>query len=152
MAQPLYSLHNNPEHLTVDRILDHDALLALTLPNFVKAPHCCQEWVRQVCQAATGDLFDDFWGESALITAQNFESDDTLTVPLVQGSQPGDLLYKMHGSGGDGHVGIRILGNRVAENSSVHWTGRDARGIRPLVAFGNFDLIVRLALLPRFRK
>jgi hypothetical protein len=50
----------------------------------------------------------------------------------------------MTGSGGNGHVAIRILGNKVAENSSVHWDGRDARGVRTLKEFGNFDMIVRL--------
>lgn len=66
-----------------------------------------------------------------------------LTVPKKNGSVIGDLLYKFGGT--HGHVGVRIAGNRVAENSSVHGVGdEDARGIRTLKQFGEFDGIVRL--------
>ncbi len=66
-----------------------------------------------------------------------------LIVPIARGSVVGDILYKFGGR--HGHVGIRIGGNRVAENSSVHGIGEeDARGIRTLNSFGQVDGIVRL--------
>lgn len=94
-------------------------------------------------QAVYGDRFDEYWRDSALHTGLAFRS-SPYNVPLTQGSTQGALLYKLHGSGGDGHVGIRVMGNMVAENSSVHWDGRDARGKRTLREFGNFDVIVIL--------
>ncbi len=108
-----------------------------------KKPHRCQEWVRLCAEQEFGTKFDDEFDETALLSARNFKG-TKYEVPLENGSQPGDLLYKMTGSGGNGHVAIRILGNKVAENSSVHWDGRDARGVRTLKEFGNFDMIVRL--------
>jgi hypothetical protein len=106
-------------------------------------------WVREVVQSLYGGLFNRYWKGTALLTAKAFQPSQ-YAVPLDNGSTIGDLLYKMHGSGGAGHVGIRIDGNRVAENSSVHWNPQDARpdarGIRRLSEFGNFDLIVRLPL------
>jgi hypothetical protein len=44
-----------------------------------------------------------------------------------------------------GHVGIRVAGNRVAENSTTR-VGRvqGAKGFRTLDQFGKVDLIVRL--------
>ncbi len=123
--------------------------LAQSGPSYVSKPHCCQMWVREVVQSVYGGLFNRYWKGTALLTAKAFEHSQ-FAVPLENGSTIGDILYKMHGSGGAGHVGIRINGNRVAENSSVHWNPQDARpdarGIRRLSEFGNFDLIVRLPL------
>jgi hypothetical protein len=115
----------------------------LSDPHFITLPHRCQQWLRQVVQSVYGSQFDDFWKGSAATTGRCFQH-SPYAVPLANGSQPGDILYKLKGSGGDGHVGIRLPGNLVAENSSVHWDGRDARGTRTLKEFGNFDLIVRL--------
>jgi hypothetical protein len=98
-----------------------------------------------VVQAVYGSKFDEFWSTSARLTGRRFKK-SPYAVNLTNGSVVGDLLYKLNGSGGAGHVGIRIAGNRVAENSSVHWDGIDARGIRTLREFGHFDLIVRLPL------
>lgn len=65
-------------------------------------------------------------------------------VPLKNGSVVGDLLYKFGGA--HGHVMIRIPGNKVAENSSVHGIGpdEDARGTRTLKQIGTVEGIVRL--------
>ncbi len=70
-------------------------------------------------------------------------------VDVSHGSVPGDILYKgRKTSGRFGHVGIRIEGNKVAENSSSHVDpehgDNDARGTRSLEAFGAYELIVRL--------
>ncbi len=146
MAQQLWTRSNKPPGLPDNLLLDHNALLAVTAPHFETQPHFCQRWVRQVVQATFGDQFDEFWEPTAAATGQAFAVDFRLVVDPHQGSQPGDLLYKLTGSGAAGHVAIRILGNRVAENSSCHWNGRDARGLRKLTEFGHADLIVRLAL------
>lgn len=60
------------------------------------------------------------------------------------GSVVGDILYKFGGA--HGHVGIRIPGNIVAENSSVHGVGasEDARGTRTLKQWGQIEGIIRL--------
>lgn len=63
-----------------------------------------------------------------------------------RGSIVGDILFQSgHGHGRHGHVGCRIFGNRVGENSSVHCSGtdRDARGVRDLASFGALSGIVR---------
>jgi hypothetical protein len=118
---------------------------ALTGSQFEARPHLCQKWVRQVIQSLYSDTFDQLFETDAIRTGNCFNAHG-LGVPLLHGSAVGDVLYKLHGSGGHGHVGIRIEGNRVAENSSVHWDGHEARGIRSLREFGNFDLIIRLPL------
>jgi hypothetical protein len=119
------------------------ATRALRDPHFITLPHRCQQWLRQVIQHVYGSEFDEFHKANAASSGRAWRL-STYAVPLSSGSQPGDILYKLKGSGGDGHVGIRLPKNLVAENSSVHWDGRDARGVRTLKEFGNFDLIVRL--------
>ncbi len=121
----------------------HAAQVGLTFKGFIKEPHCCQMWVRQVYESVYDERFDDFQKDTAILAGRAWKR-SRYAVLLRNGSVPGDLLYKLHGSGGDGHVGIRLPGNIVAENSSVHWDGKDARGTRTLKEFGNFDLIVRL--------
>lgn len=127
------------------RLIDA-ATKALTAHNFETRPHYCQRWVRQVIESVYGDRFDAFSADTALHAGLRWRK-SKYNVPLTEGCTQGDLLYKLTGSGGDGHVGIRIMGNMVAENSSVHWDGSDARGRRTLKEFGNFDVIVRLPSL-----
>jgi hypothetical protein len=117
----------------------------LSSPQTESLPHYCQRWARQVVQSLYAAQFDAHWRENAIQTGFAL-ANAGLSVPLTQGSTVADLLYKLRGSGGAGHVGIRIDGNRVAENSSVHWDGHDARGIRTMKEFGHFDLIIRLPL------
>lgn len=124
--------------------LNDAAIAAVTAKTgYEKKPHYCQRWVRQVVQSVCGATYDHLFKASAVETGKAMKAAG-LSVPLTRGCVPGDLLYKLTGSGGDGHVGIRVEGNRVAENSSVHWNGKDARGFRSLKEFGNFDLIIRL--------
>jgi hypothetical protein len=121
------------------------AKYALTAPHFTSIPHECQIWTREVYEFVYAEQFEKYRRSSARQTALAFK-ESPFYVPFPNGSTIGDLLYKTVGSGGDGHVGIRINGNRVAENSSVHVEddAPDARGIRTLKEFGNFDVIVRL--------
>ncbi len=60
-----------------------------------------------------------------------------------RGTLPGDLLFWLDGK--HGHVGMRIKGNKIGENSSVHSTaGSDARGTRKLADLRPADIVVRL--------
>lgn len=107
-------------------------------------------WVRLVIEWVCGLVFwsknpPDAIAACHALQALGFE------VPKENGSVPGDLLFKLTGSGGFGHVGIRVAGNMVAENSSVHDDDDgDARGLRTLAEFGDFDVIIRIP--PKFFK
>lgn len=64
---------------------------------------------------------------------------------LVKSGHPevGDLLvWTGEGHGSHGHIAMRVLGNRIAENATIHHnqTG-DARGFRPLAGLDpNFSV------------
>lgn len=130
----------------VNEALEEAAVKAVTADGFETLPHYCQRWTRQVVETVYGKRFEDVIHKANAISAGLALRSAGYSIPLQNGSVPGDLLFKLHGSGGDGHVGIRVLGNKVAENSSVHWDGHDARGFRSLKEFGHFDLIIRLPL------
>lgn len=131
------------------RTLSDVASMALKAPSFPSEPNLCSMWVRLVTDEFYGkDAFRHLFGASARISAMRFKK-SPYAVPLKRGSKPDDILFRFGGNNGFGHVGIRIPGNRVAENSSVH-VGEDddeARGIRSLSHFGDWDLTVRLPTL-----
>lgn len=114
-----------------------------------REPGYCQRWVRQCCQFIYGGKYNRWWQASAKDTATQFlnhppEGVIVLKTNRVSKTRLGDLLYCTEGHGGFGHVGIRIPGNRVAENS-VRKADRThgAIGTCPLADFG-FDVVVRL--------
>jgi hypothetical protein len=117
----------------------------------VKTAGYCQRWVRQQIMATYGPTlykkyFEKFMKGSAYETMLAFQK-SPYAVPVSNGSVIGDILYKGRKTSGKyGHVGIRIVGNRVAENSSSHIApgDNDARGIRSYEAYGPYELIVRL--------
>ena len=127
------------------------AVEALTGPGFESRSGFCLRWTRQVVQSVYGSKYDAYWTASATETMAKVKGspyavkvDNTLP---AGGSQVGDILLKgTKTSGKYGHVGIRVIGNKVAENSSAHTSGtdREARGLRSLDAFGSFELIMRL--------
>jgi len=130
------------------------ATIALTAPGFERRPGYCQRWVRQVVEALYGDEFDQYWRGTAYETMRAFR-DSVYFLPAQNSAdvwtplQRGDLVYKGRiTSGRAGHVGIPILGNRFAENSSCHWSEADpdARGTRSIAAWGPYEGIVRLSL------
>jgi hypothetical protein len=106
----------------------------------------CQKWARQQYESVYGDIF---------------HADNPLTAHLAalewcktrychaggNWGQIGDLLYWTGTpSQPEGHVVIRIKGNRIAENSVVHflWDG-DGRGTRLIKNLPRKpDVIVRL--------
>ncbi len=68
--------------------------------------------------------------------------------PTLTNSLPGDLIFWVgSGHGKHGHVGGRIAGNRLAENSSYHSgpNDDDARGTRDLRQLFGISGVVRLA-------
>lgn len=122
---------------------------ALTAVGFVKRSGMCQKFARQNVQFVYGSQFDKFHKATAELSRAAW-ANSIYSVPLHHGSRVGDILYKRGTpSQPEGHVGIRVAGNLVAENSSVHGGDGDARGLRGLSAFGKPDLIVRLPNVPR---
>lgn len=112
---------------------------------FVRLRGRCQQFVRQNIQKKYGARFDSYHKASAHLSMKAWEGSPYAVEP-VRGSVVGDILYKSGTkSNPAGHVGIRVPGNRVAENSSTS-IGRvsGAKGFRSLEEFGKVDLIVRL--------
>lgn len=133
--------------------LAYAAVDGLTDPGFETRPGYCQRWVREVVQSLYGDLFNDYWEDSAAHTLMQFRTSKLLLHPAAPLSR-GDLLYKSpEYSGVAGHVAIMGPNALVCENSSYHWNPAeahpDARGTRSLTAFGPFSAIVRLTLQNR---
>lgn len=112
----------------------------------------CQMWMRYTVQALDGPKWDSWlWQRSAKLAGEAFwnkratlpDGAVVLKSSRAADTQVGDLLYRTESGGKDGHVCIRVSGNRVAENSSVHSGPNGAIGFRPLGAV-TFDTIVRL--------
>ncbi len=121
------------------------AVHALTSSNYPTKGGRCQEWTRKVWQAVYGHKFDFAWKDTAALASRAFAGTH-YDVPLHRGSKPGDILYRESGNNGSGHVGIRVAGNMVAENSSLHDDDdHDARGLRTFDEFGPIERIVRLS-------
>jgi hypothetical protein len=115
----------------------------------VKAPGMCSAFVRRVVRKVYGSKFDHLFGKSARVSGKNFQSTSFARPYGGPASlQVGDLLFKLDGSKGFGHVGIFVGPQGVAENSSTK-VGRvsGAKGYRSVQDFGKpdkIDLIVRL--------
>lgn len=106
----------------------------------------CQSYARTCYEDEYGDIFHD----ENPATAGEAEKEWRKTKYAKPGGNwgaIGDILYfEPQGNDPYGHVGIRIPGNLLAENSIVHYraTG-DGRGTRPLSELGRFpSTIVRL--------
>ena len=129
-----------------------------------REPLHCQQWVRECYEVIYGKSYDRYRVGSAKLAGLKWFEDSRLgklpsgVVVLKTGNiadtQLGDILYRVTGSGGFGHVGIRVLGNRVAENSVAKF-GRThpAIGFRkllldpgdpPAAEWGPFQYVVRL--------
>lgn len=122
------------------------AKVALTAKDFVTRRGNCLRFVREVItdlKLGAWPLYigPDAWQAFKLLHAKGW------SVPVERGSVVGDIIFKAPTPRNPhGHVGIRIPGNLVAENSSRHarsdW--EDARGICTLKQFGPIAGIVRL--------
>jgi hypothetical protein len=101
----------------------------------------CSRFVRQCVEAAYGTKYAELFGSSAIDTGKAFQRNN-LTVSDLQ---PGDILFKMTGSGGFGHVGIFVGDDKVAENSSTKiGRVRGALGFRTVEQYGAYQLTGRL--------
>ena len=119
---------------------------ALRGSSFETKRRNCLRFVRQVVGSVKAGGWPLAIGPNAW-EAFELLRDKGYSVPLSNGSQIGDLLFKAPTEKvPEGHVGIRIEGNRVAENSSFHAAtdDDDARGTRSLREFGRIAGIIRL--------
>ncbi len=117
--------------------LANAAIAAVTDPSVEQKKGFCSRFVRQVTQKVYGDEYRSLFGASAIETGHNFR-DAGLTVNATASTiEVGDILFKMTGSGGFGHVGIYVGEKGVAENSSTS-IGRvqGAKGFRTLAQMG----------------
>jgi hypothetical protein len=122
------------------------ALEALRAEGFVSERGMCQKFVRQCVQHVYGQKFNAYHQGDAESSRRAWLSSRYAINPR-EGSKIGDILYKRASSySPHGHVGIRIAGNLVAENSTVHSGGFGGRGTRSIVEFGEIATIVRLPL------
>ncbi len=126
-------------------LLAETALKALTDDNFETEPGMCQRFVRQVIFAVHGPEFENYRANNAHNTAKIWRRSRYVVAP-ENGSQIGDILYwYATPRQPDGHVAIRVAGNRFAENSVVHRGKKNgAKGTRPLHAKKSPDLLIRL--------
>lgn len=100
----------------------------------------CQEFIRLVVQGRYGNKYDKYWDTSAKKTAVNFMEDGIYVVKAKswKDTQLGDIIYKLKGSGGFGHVGIRSWDSVIGENSSTKiGRVRGALGYRTFSQFSN---------------
>lgn len=140
------------------------AISGITDDNIEGEKGYCQKYVRQVTEGVYGTKFGNYFTSTARESGENFLAAGTgdgfqaWAGDSAPAPEPGDLLYKTHGSGNVGHVGIYVgtVGGRdnlVASNSSTS-IGRisGAKGYRTLDEFGHYDVLVRLtpvAVAPR---
>lgn len=120
------------------------AVSQLTAKGGVSEPGMCWAWVRRDVVEPLG-LPSPGPGMDAK-QAGHWYRDNGFAVEHdgFDNSKVGDIIFWFDGN--HGHVGIRIPGNKIAENSSVHSSGgSDARGTRHLANLRKPDCIVRLA-------
>lgn len=122
------------------------AIAAMNDPDIESRPGFCSRFVRQVLGKVYGDKYQGLFGASAIDSGHSFQRAG-LDVNVTDQSQlqVGDILFKMQGSGGFGHVGIYVGARGVASNSSTS-IGRvsGAKGFRTLGQWGPWGLVGRI--------
>jgi hypothetical protein len=115
-------------------------------PTVESTPGYCSRFVRQVVSKVYDNQYRGLFGASAIDTGHNFKRAglDASVTQLGQ-LEIGDILFKMQGSGGFGHVGIYVGARGVASNSSTP-IGRvsGAKGYRTLGQWGAWQLVGRI--------
>lgn len=119
------------------------AARALKAKDGTKEPGMCWRFCRlgivEALGLSTPGAGKDAKGAAAWYQARGFAVD----CDGWKNSLPGDLVFWLHGK--HGHVALRVLGNQIAENSTVHSTkGSDARGTRALKECQPPDVVIRL--------
>jgi hypothetical protein len=99
-------------------------------------------WARMVYEHAIGGQWEFAHLPSARLACLAFKN-TKYVLPRGAKLEPGDVLYKQGLPGQFGHVGVFVGAELVAENSSIHDTTGDARGLRTLTEFGAYTLAVR---------
>lgn len=107
----------------------------------------CWRYVRQIL-ARAGVKAEDYppQGVDAAGAFAWFKERGMVRKSLTN-SLPGDIIFWVGpGHGRHGHVGFRIYGNMLAENSSYHVSGDDddARGTRALSQLSGISGVVRI--------
>lgn len=118
----------------------HEGLKASWAEN---TPGFCSRWVRQVTERTFGYAdhgLDKYFGADAMETGKKMRAQGK--VPSYTRLVAGDILLQEEGSNGNGHVGIYIGDDKVAENSNRRRP--DGRGICSLKEFGKITGVVRL--------
>lgn len=113
--------------------------------GFEKKAGQCKRWVRQVQIALkVPERVQLPVGIDAKQSAQ-WVRDNCPGCIMHNGSVPGDVLIWENGHGPHGHMGIRIPGNKLAENSVAHAPvdTEDGRGTRDLSQLGEPDMVFR---------
>jgi hypothetical protein len=102
----------------------------------------CSRFVRQVVESVYNEKYSELFGASAIQTGKNFIGAAMTTTDKVE---PGDILVKMTGSGGFGHIGIFVGDDKVAENSSTKFGRiRGALGFRTMSQWGDWQVTARI--------
>lgn len=120
------------------------AVSQLTAPGGVSEPGMCWAWVRRDVVEPLG-LPSPGPGMDAKQAGKWYRANGfAIEHNGFNNSKVGDIIFWFDGS--HGHVAVRVPGNKVAENSSVHSTGgSDARGTRRIADLRSPDCIIRLA-------
>lgn len=121
------------------------AIDAMNDPNIEAKPGMCSRFVRQVVMKVYGEKVRGLFGGSAIDTGRRFQKAGLDVNVDANHLEVGDILVKMRGSGGFGHIGIFVGPKGVAENSSTS-IGRvsGAKGFRTLGQWGQFDVVARI--------
>lgn len=141
MARRIYKKNETPQNLKLAAVAE----LAMRDDMFTRTPGLCQRFVRQCVQRAHGAKYDAYHKGTAHQSMEAWRKSPYAVAP-ARGSVIGDILYKKGTKGQpEGHVGIRVAGNRVAENATgVGGRISGAKGHRSIEDFGRVELIVRL--------
>lgn len=112
---------------------------------FADEPGNCQRFVRRCYEVLFADMLEAYHQPTAHLAAMRWRK-SRFAVPGTTWGVAGDIYYwYATANQRAGHAAIRVLGNRVAENSTVHEKGKlGGRGFRALSQLRQPDLIVRL--------
>jgi len=115
----------------MNKALDNEARYRIDQGLGPLAKGQCQAWVRQCYEVVYGDRYERYHLGTARLAGQQWAADAkaghlpegvvVVRNPTPEQTQLGDLLYKLGRPGEPGHVGIRVRGNLVGENSSTRF-------------------------------
>jgi hypothetical protein len=117
---------------------------AVTDAHYETGRGWCYRFIRQNIEALYGHKYTKYDDDTAKKAAARWQR-SRYALPDGQTAQIGDICFWTHAHGPNGHVAIRVKGNRYCENSIVHDNGTSGgKGFRGLDEMGKPDLIIRL--------